>query len=62
MVHISGQSGGDLEKLRREFASDRRLCFLWYLFDIDCVNFRDRIFADDKDKPDAIIGMEYLCA
>ena len=56
MVHISGQSRGDLEKLRREFASDRRLCLLWYLFDDVCFNFSDRIVADDKDKPDATAG------
>lgn len=35
---------------------------LWYLFDNDCFNFSDRIVADDKDKPDAIVGMEYLYA
>jgi len=35
LVHISGQSGSDLEKLRCEFWSDWRLCLLWYLFDND---------------------------
>jgi len=38
------------------------LCSLWYLFDNDCFNLNDRIVADDRDKPDAIVAMEYLYA